>query len=115
MAQLVWCASTRSAILSFKIGDKSRKLQLHEAKGPDGVAGPLEYHRPSDSPGSISLNPLDFRHYRRGFLAAATKGDAAPFPGAMTRQFGSFLLQDPVPQHFEHRRGAEVPRWSLPL
>ena len=38
MAQLGWCASTRSAIKPFKSGDKPRKLHLQEAKGPDGVA-----------------------------------------------------------------------------
>ena len=85
MAQLEWCASTRSASLSFKIGDKSRKLQLHEAKGPDGVAGPLEDHALSDVPLSIAISCSDFRLRRRRFPAATTRGRADLFSGTVTR------------------------------
>ena len=80
------------------------------------LLGPWRITGYSTPPGSIPLNRSDFRQYRqrlcrRRFPAAATRGDAGHFSGAMTRRFGSFLLQASVPQHSEYRRAGEV----LPL
>ena len=97
-----------------KAATSRENCTCRKQKAPMVFLWALGDHTLFDSPGSIPLNRPDFRRYRRRSPAAAPRGDAGQFSGAMPRQVRSFLLQDSVPHHFEHRRGAQVPRWPLP-